>query len=67
MLLGLIGLFAWWLDGQPDQLSLGPRKVALRFEPLHFDQAGFAPFAWPGVKSGPWSSRAIGSVQRPTG
>jgi len=48
MLLGLIGLFAWWLDGQPDQLSLGPRKVALRFEPLHFDQAGFAPFAWPG-------------------
>ena len=49
MLLGLIGLFAWWLDGQPDQLSLGPRKVALRFEPLHFDQAGFAPFRLAGA------------------
>ena len=43
MLSGLIGLFAWWLDGRPDQLALPPRTVTLRQEPVQLDPAKFAP------------------------
>jgi hypothetical protein len=43
MLVALIGLSAWWLDGQPDQTLLPRRTVALHFEPVKFDPARFAP------------------------
>jgi hypothetical protein len=49
ILVTLIGSFAWWLDTQPDQLSLPPRKVALHFEPVQFDPAGFAPLRLAGA------------------
>jgi hypothetical protein len=49
MLIGMIGLFAWWLDDQPDQQLLPPRTVAVNFEPVHFNPAGFAPFRLAGA------------------
>ena len=49
MLLGLIGLFAWWLDNQPDQILLPRRTVMLRFDPVQFDPTGFAPFRLAGA------------------
>lgn len=42
-LIGLVGLFAWWLDGRPDLATLPPRAVPLRVEPVHLDPAKFAP------------------------
>ena len=42
-LIGLLGLFAWWLDSRPDRAILPPRTVALHVEPVLFDPARFAP------------------------
>ena len=43
MLVGLIGVFAWWLDSLPDRVLLPPRTVALHFERVRFDPARFSP------------------------
>jgi hypothetical protein len=49
MLLALIGLFAWWLDGQPDQLPLPQRTAALQFKPVRLEPARFAPLRLAGA------------------
>ena len=43
LLVGSIGLFAWWLDGRPDLTVLPPRRPALHFERIDLDAARFAP------------------------
>ena len=43
MLAASIGMFAFWLDDQPDRTILPPRTVAMHLERVHFDPASFAP------------------------
>ncbi|HMI41095.1 MAG TPA: esterase-like activity of phytase family protein [Sphingomicrobium sp.] len=49
--MALIGLFARWLDDQPDQMLLPRRTVAIHFEPVKFDAARFAPLRLAGAWS----------------
>jgi hypothetical protein len=49
MLMALIGLFAVWLDDQPDQALLPQRAAVLHFEPVKFDPAQFAPLRLAGA------------------
>lgn len=52
MAFALVGALSFFYDvirDAPDRTELGPRRVAVRFEPIALDQAGFAPLRLAGA------------------